>query len=318
MFPVRFCRRALGFTLIELLVVIAIIAILIALLLPAVQKVREAAARTQSLNNLKQMSLALHNCQDVYKQLPPSVGLYPPARNTSNWGPDGRPAVDGTLFYWILPFVEQQNLYKSIQNWSWNSGPTVVPIYIAPNDPSLPGDNLTWSNRGGVSYASNWYVFGGNVNQPGFGARIPATFTDGTSNTIVLGERLCQCQSNNFNPPNGVLWQHIWSEDGQDPTNYGNPGYGGGAGWGPEVVYQNATSQGSLSVNNPAPVPDVAPLWQGANANCNPFGYQAFSLGGIQVGLGDGSSRTVTPGVSVATWTAALTPAAGDELGTDW
>jgi prepilin-type N-terminal cleavage/methylation domain-containing protein len=102
----RFWNRWRGFTLIELLVVIAIIAILIGLLLPAVQKVREAAARAQCQNNLKQMSLATVNCSDTHQGLMPiGCGLYPsmiPAANNSY----------AAMLFHILPFLEQQNLYN--------------------------------------------------------------------------------------------------------------------------------------------------------------------------------------------------------------
>src|SRR5947199_1967059 len=99
--------RITGFTLIELLVVIAIIAILIGLLVPAVQKVREAANRIRCTNNLKQMSLATVNCADQHEgKLPPSIGLYPGT---------GTPAAfqsNGGTFLHILPYIEQDNLFK--------------------------------------------------------------------------------------------------------------------------------------------------------------------------------------------------------------
>src|SRR5437870_10044647 len=102
-------KRRSGFTLIELLVVIAIIAILIALLVPAVQKVRDAAARTQCINNMKQVMLATHNCCDTYKALPPlgapdgwtPITLANKAYNGGPW----------MVFNFLLPFVDQQPLY---------------------------------------------------------------------------------------------------------------------------------------------------------------------------------------------------------------
>jgi prepilin-type N-terminal cleavage/methylation domain-containing protein len=283
-------RRALrnqAFTLIELLVVIAIIAILISLLLPAVQKVREAAQRTQSLNNLKQMSLALHSCNDVYKRLPPGVGLFPSSQWPSNW--NIAPAPHGTVFYYLLPFMEQDNVYKNTFGQSWNSG-AIVPSYMAPGDPTLPGSGLTWGNRGAVSYGANWFVFG---NTDGGSARIPSTFVDGTSNTVTFAERYSQCQS----------CQHIWAEDGQ--------GCGPGANcYGPCVVNPYWSGSGP----NYTALPD----FQATPTVCNGFNYQPFSLAGLQVALGDGSARIVSSGISATTWGAALTPAGGEVLGNDW
>ena len=129
-------RRA--FTLIELLVVIAIIAILIGLLIPAVQKVREAAARTQSINNCKQMGLALNNIttNSTGGSVPPSYGQFPAGGMTQSY------------FVSILPYLEHNNLYTAFQGGQAVTG-TSVKTYFAPADPSNPGTD------GHISYSSN-------------------------------------------------------------------------------------------------------------------------------------------------------------------
>src|SRR5437016_1817756 len=106
-------RRWVGFTLIELLVVIAIIAILIGLLLPAVQKVREAASRAQCQNNLKQLSLACHNCADSNQgKLPPGIGTYP-APNMGRCGGTQPGNAWGGLVFHLLPYIEQKTLLQA-------------------------------------------------------------------------------------------------------------------------------------------------------------------------------------------------------------
>ncbi|HMF19683.1 MAG TPA: DUF1559 domain-containing protein [Gemmataceae bacterium] len=293
-------RRWHGFTLIELLVVIAIIAILIALLVPAVQKVREAAARTQSENNLKQIGLAAHSANDAYKKLPHGLGFYPntsPNWSNFNWG--GPPATFGPITYHLLPFIEQQNMYNAA-NWSvqWTAYHQVVPTYIAPSDPTAPADGIiqdNWSNNpstqaawggGALSYSANGFVFGARDDKV---ARIPQTFRDGTSNTIIFAERYSTCG----------LYRHIWNNDESGaPGDVQNPD--------PNDVFFGLPAYQTL------------PQWAPTDANCNANLLQSYSAGGILVGLGDGSVRTVTPIISLTTWQNAITPADGNLLGPDW
>jgi prepilin-type N-terminal cleavage/methylation domain-containing protein len=161
--------RRNAFTLIELIVVIAIIGVLIGLLLPAVQAVRAAAARTQSANNLRQMALAMNTASLNYSsQLPPSVGYYP--KNG---------AVLGTVFFHLLPFLEEENIYNAYASQPFSSAllQTNIKTFLAPLDPSNTGGGLT-------SYCANGLIF-----QTG-GLNIPAAFTTkGTSKTVTFMER---------------------------------------------------------------------------------------------------------------------------------
>jgi prepilin-type N-terminal cleavage/methylation domain-containing protein len=323
-------RRWRGFTLIELLVVIAIIAILIGLLLPAVQKVREAAARTQSSNNLKQMSLALHNMNDTYNALPLPVGSSPRANSIDTFFPtpagQAPPIQVGTLQFFMLPFIEQDNVYKAqaaLHPDSWWCG-YGIKTYQSPTDPSAPADGFpdTINPRAGTSYAPNEAVFAsgltitpalrnGNIGPV---ARIPATFVDGTSNTIVFGEKYMICGPSN-NSHAAFYWGETCIDCGSpgtyvgacnrqsnDPTNVGSP-----------PMFYGSTSANATPLNQVL-VPQAKPS---PNA-CNPCMLQGPNSGGILVGLGDGSVRMVSTGISQTTWALAVTPNDGLTLGSDW
>src|SRR6266851_5927051 len=146
--PSRPCRR--GFTLFELLVVLVLLILLFGLLLPMVQKIREAASRMSCANNMKQMALAMHDFNSTHDKLPPAVGAFPNA------------ASDGTFHFYVLPFIEQDNVYTNAGDgagnfnvWTNNTYSTVIKTFLCPNDTS--GDKVVLFDGGlaTTNYASN-------------------------------------------------------------------------------------------------------------------------------------------------------------------
>jgi prepilin-type N-terminal cleavage/methylation domain-containing protein/prepilin-type processing-associated H-X9-DG protein len=311
-----------AFTLIELLVVIAIIAVLIGLLLPAVQKVREAANRMSCANNLKQIGLALHNYHDTNGRLPAG----------SLWIPPGfdRAAAESTWITWLFPFLEQDNLFKTADlNRGFGQGSrnhpnnfitsSIVKVFLCPSDGDVDvsnwGSARVWA-RG--NYAANNGIgpmtetTTPNTTRPQGVFMLNSKYrltdvTDGTTNTVFVSELI--------KVPGTVT----------DSVN------SGGSDWRGVMHY----SEGPLYHHNytpNSPVPDevrrgmcvsipVAPCL-GTTTSWNPkrltFTARSRHTGGVNVLLGDASVRFVPNNVSLVTWQAVSSPQKGEVLGSDW
>ena len=334
-----------AFTLIELLVVIAIIAILIGLLLPAVQKVREAAARAQSTNNLKQIGLAIHNVDGTHGKLPPSQGVFPTVYPQStptvgnNWdGVSRSPAPFGTIHHFLLPYIEQNAAYTKSMINSWRteanggSSELVIKTYISPIDPTVSTSGKTddWDNprRGAVSYNSNWHAFRGGWGEDWQVAgknRISSNFPDGTSNTIAFVERYAVCGPGTASEWNTYRFvSRVWAEDGANPgpvtQKYNNgcfmsPTYWipitGGYDPTPPINYPIDLKTGKSSYLLPIQAKPT-------RVNCETSRLQAMTAGGMLVAMMDGSVRSISTSISTDTLARALVPNDGLILGSDW
>jgi prepilin-type N-terminal cleavage/methylation domain-containing protein len=275
-----------GFTLIELLVVIAIIAILIGLLLPAVQKVREAAARMKCSNQLKQMGLACHNYNDANQKLPPAF-------NSTGAKPNGN------LFYYLLPYIEQDAMFNSTTdpvNTASNPGlpgpnqnyvrSQPVKAYLCPSA-SLAGDGY-WPGRNDWAighYGFNYMVFGyPGVNNTAVWSRNlnVGNIADGTTNTVFFAERA------------GLFYDgtaNLWCHGGWNAQYMPMFGYGG---------YYNVFQQ------------------RPTQAQALPY-YTASPHSGVMIiGLGDGSVRGVSSSINQLTWQYAIIPDDGNPMPSDW
>ncbi len=314
-------RRTTAFTLIELLVVIAIIAILIGLLLPAVQKVREAAARSSCTNNIKQLALACHSYNDTYGKLPYAVWIQP----GQGWNNPG--ALGPTWQIMILPYIEQSALYNQYQaqiqgcvsysgwNQNWiNMGTNTIKPYLCPSDPNTQllcngapspfgGFNLTRScyaansgpaygqpqnqNQGtqGVSGGSGSFNSGG-VMGAGWALNMSGlTNADGTANTIMIN--------------------HVRAGPAANDTRgtwvfgmYGS-GYTGGCPEG-DCYSPNDGGANSDDISGCTNAPNIQMgCWSGGYGQAN---ARAAHTGQVLAGMGDGSVQGISNSVSTNIW----------------
>ncbi len=318
-----------GFTLIELLVVIAIIAILIGLLLPAVQKVREAAARTQCLNNLKQIGLALHNHENALRAYP-TGGTYPVGGTGASW----------SVHSLLLPYLEQANLQKLINFAApYATQPNVtqqrVAIYICPSDPNdrpRPDGAVTHYP---LNYGANfgtWNVYNAATGRGGDGAfavnaRLrPGSMIDGLSNTVAFAEVKA------FTP---------YLRDGGNPAAANTPpptdptviaGYGGSfkadsghTEWVDARAHQTGFTA-TFAPNTVVPYTltgaaydiDFTSSREGATANQITYAAvtaRSYHTDIVNILLMDGSVRSVDRSIALGVWRALCTRAGGEPVG---
>jgi len=310
--PAAPTRRAL--TLIELLVVIAIIAILIALLVPAVQRVRAAAAQSHCANNLKQIGLACHAVNDTHKRMPPAFGFFPESDLY-----DGGNGL-GTVFFHLLPHVDKHALYQQSRNQEiGRRGPrnffmyttggvhqTQVSLFNCPADPTLRPTMPRGGEYAQSSYAANYIVFANvkvdfaNKNAQGK-PRLAVTFHDGASQTILFAEKYASAWNTEFK--GGCHWAYFQADCYNPHFAYYEPGRINS----PPSVDPNAVGPKDAADSRNSRF-QVRPNHAGG---CNPC-LPATGHSAMNVCMGDASVRPLASGMDPQAWWALVTPAGGE------